>query len=213
MKGLFLYGANCSKEVWIKMKDSFIEYDIVYADYPHEITSKAKSVSEITKWIYGEYGNEKFDFIVGHSLGGIIALELLSKYNCNCSVLIFIESNLKPAEKYYRNLMTEENMKIHGENVLKMIKKEEAFYNVDLFEELKGDFDYTDYIKNNDAKIFGIYGDRGIPDYKYRESDLCLEDDIVKNITFKYISNACHMPMIENSDELTRVILEIVQNN
>ena len=52
MKGLFLYGINCTLDVWSDLRDKLNDIDIVYAEYPHEITQNAYTITDITKWIY-----------------------------------------------------------------------------------------------------------------------------------------------------------------
>lgn len=109
-KDLFLYGINCTVAIWDEVKDGFRDINATFVMYPHEITRNAHHVSDITKWVYETHGNDQFDFIVGHSMGGLIALELVAKYEVKCNSIIFIESKLRPAKEFYRNLMLPANM-------------------------------------------------------------------------------------------------------
>lgn len=205
-KGMFLYGINCTLDVWKEIKDNFTDMDIVFAEYPHDTTKDARSISDITKWVYEKYGAERFDFIVGHSMGGLIALELVAKYKMECDTVIFIESNLRPAEEFYRNLILPENMIKYGKEITEMFESEGAYYTVDLKTSLKEDFDFTAYIDRISCKIVGVYGDRGLEDYDKRIDDLCLDKSIEDKIDFKFVRNACHMPMIENPKELSVIL-------
>jgi len=72
MKGLFLYGANCTIQVWSEIKRFFSGFDIAYVEYSHDITQNAQCVEDITRWVADKYKDKQFDFIVGHSMGGII---------------------------------------------------------------------------------------------------------------------------------------------
>ena len=211
MKGLFLYGANCTIQVWSEIKRFFSDFDITYVEYPHDITQNAQYVEDIARWVADKYKDEQFDFIVGHSMGGIIALELIANYGYKCDNVIFIESNLRPANIFYRNLMTNENMNLYGENILKMISNEAQFYNENLKKSLQEEFDYTEYIKNISNNIYGIYGDRGVSNYDKRIEDLCLDKSISQKIKFIFIENSCHMPMIENPQKLAKAILDIIK--
>ena len=49
-------------------------------EYPHDVTQNAKKVDDITEWVYNNYGHHCYDAIIGHSLGGIIALQLIAEY-------------------------------------------------------------------------------------------------------------------------------------
>ncbi len=210
MRGLFLYGLGCTNEIWKEIENEFLNMDITYIEYPHEIRKEAKSISDITHWVFDKYGHQDYDFIVGHSLGGIIALELVSKFQMKSDKVIFIESNLKPAGAFYRNLLMPKNMEEYGEKVTKMIKREIVYYTSSLIESLQGDFDYSGYVKDTESKIFGIYGDRGVNNYTNRIIDLKLDDETLSRIKFYFIEESCHMPMIENPSDLCLSIKDIL---
>lgn len=213
MKGLFLYGLNCRNSIWDKMKHDFSEFDIDFAEYPHEVIKNAKSICDITKWVYDTYKNTKYDFIVGHSMGGIIALELAANHMIQSNCIIFIESNLRPAKEFYRNLMLPSNLELYGTFVMNMIKSESVFCSDALTKSLQEDFDYTSYLKEISCDVFGIYGDRGQENYNGRYDDLCLDEDTRKQITFKFVKDACHMPMVENPKALTSLIFESLRES
>ena len=207
-KALFLYGVNCTLDVWYEIKDAFPFMDIVFVEYPHEITQSAQSIKDITKWVYEKYGMEHFDFIIGHSMGGLIALELAAEYKVKCNTVIFIESNLRPAKEFYRNLMLPSNMDKFGEKLKEMFLNESTHYSISLKSSIQEDFDFTPYINEITCKIVGIYGDRGIEHYSKRIEDLCLDKQIEEKINFKFIKDSCHMPMIENPQGLIDTLME-----
>ena len=210
MKNIYLYGANCTKDVWDDLLEQYADPDALLIEYPHEITEKAKSVTDLTRWVFDTYGNDlNGNCLIGHSLGGIIALELVAEFGILCEKVILIETNLKPAEKFYRNLMTPENMRIHGGKIIPMIKAESPYYTDDLKHSIQDDFDYSDLVHKSTVEIHGIYGDRGEDNYKDRISDLNLGKDIENNINFHFIKNACHLPMVENPKDLAAVLGEI----
>ncbi|MBG0785790.1 MAG: alpha/beta hydrolase [Anaerolineaceae bacterium] len=212
MKGLFLYGANCTMDVWTRFKPFFDIPETRYVAYPHAVTKQAKTVSDITAWVYETYQNElPLDFIVGHSMGGIIALQLVTQHAFRCHQVILIETNLKPANLFYRNLMTEKNMAIFGDQILAMIQSEAPFYSDALKQSLREDFDYADLVREFTGQVYGIYGDRGVADYKSRIADLCLDADIEQRIRFHFVRDACHMPMVENPEDLAAIIRQITK--
>ncbi|SCZ11011.1 alpha/beta hydrolase [Alkaliphilus peptidifermentans] len=210
MRGLFLYGLGCTNEIWKEMKSYLFNMDITYVEYPHEIIKEAKSTSDIASWVFDKYRHQDYDFIVGHSMGGIIALELVSKFEMQSDKVIFIESNIKSAGAFYRNLLMPKNMEEYGEKVTRMIKREIEYYTGSLIESLQENFDYSEYIKGTESNIFGIYGDRGVKNYTNRIIDLNLDDEILSRIKFYFIEESCHMPMIENPSDLYLSIKDIL---
>lgn len=210
MRGLILYGAKCTVGVWDALKGELAMQDITFVEYPHDIIEKANCISDITRWVYAAYGKESYDFILGHSMGGIIALELAADYKLRCDKVIIIESNLKPAKKFYRNLMLPSNMELYGDNIISVIKEESEYYKDSLIKKLQEDFDYTDYVRRINSRVYGIFGDRGQRHYDNRISDLCLDDDIAAKIKFRFVKDSCHMPMIENPKELAEITESIL---
>ena len=207
-KAMFLYGINCTLDVWYEIKDAFLFMDTVFVEYPHEITQSAQCITDITKWVYEKYGKEQFDVIIGHSMGGLIALELVAEYKVKCNTVIFIESNLRPAKEFYRNLMLQSNLDKFGEKLKKMFINESPHYSNNLKTSIQLDFDFTPYINEISCKIFGIYGDRGTEYYSKRIEDLCLDKQVEEKINFKFIKDSCHMPMLENPHGLIDALME-----
>jgi len=209
-KVLLLYGFCGKSDIWNKSESAFRGMEIVKAAYPREITAAAKNVSDITKWVYEKYGCD-FDFIIGHSMGGLIALQLAANFTFNCRAVIFIESNLRPANAFYRNLLMPDNMVKFGKELIKSMKKESEFYTVELKSALQENFDYSQLIDNIKCEIYGIYGDRGIENYAARIDDLRLDKKTTDKIKFKFVKNSCHMPMLENSEDFVKIIKECLQ--
>lgn len=212
MKGLFLYGINCTCDIWSKVLKYFLDIEIDYVEYPHTITKSASCITDITKWVSDTFGNSHYDFVVGHSMGGIIALELAVKLGLSCHQIILIDTNLKPANEFYRNLLTPEHMKEYGNKIIQKMQEEDQYYQKNLKNLLQNDFDYSGYVNVAVQDIYAIYGDRGYKEYNKRISDLCLEQDIVDKINFLFIENACHMPMVENPRALARMISDIINH-
>lgn len=202
---------NATHEIWSDMYEQLSKFDIDYVEYPHSITKTASRITDITEWVYYTFGNAHYDFLVGHSMGGIIALELAASFGLACRQIILIDSNLKPANPFYRNLMTPEHMKHHGSTIMRMMKNEAPYYQENLKKSLQDNFDYTGYVRRVDQDIYAIYGDRGQKGYTDRIRDLCLDESVSERIIFSFIEKACHMPMIENPSALANMIANIVQ--
>jgi pimeloyl-ACP methyl ester carboxylesterase len=210
MTQIFLYGVQCTLTVWEELRPYLPDQGALFVEYPHTVTQQAVSVSDITRWVHANLiVGQQVDAIIGHSMGGIVALELAVKFGVPCGQVILIETNLKPANPFYRNLMTEDHLAQHGEQVIAMLQSEAPFYTVPLKEALQADFDYTDLVRRCPVPVHAIYGDRGVRPYADRISDLNLDDDLVDRVNFHFVSDACHMPMIENPADLAKILTEL----
>lgn len=212
MRLMMLYGVNCTKHIWDYINPYLKNFEIDYVEYPHEVTRNAKKVDDITEWVYKNYGHHCYDAMIGHSLGGIIALQLIAEYKMKAGKLIYIETNLKPANEFYRNLMKQKNMEKYGKSILQMLSEEREFYTADLLKSIQDDFDYTDLVNHISQDIYAVYGDRGLPEYPAKIQDLNLPAQILDNLNFVFIHDSCHMIMVENPEQLSETIKRILLN-
>lgn len=205
MKLIFLYGVNCTKQIWDYINPYLSCFEIDYVEYPHCVTSNAKKVDDITEWVFKIYGRNKYDAIIGHSLGGIIALQLVADYNMKVDKIIYLDTNLKP--------MTEENMGKYGEKILRMLSEERKFYSPELLKLIQSGYDFSNLVNEISQEIYAIYGDRGLPAYNTKIQDLNLSAQIINKINIIFVHNSCHLAMVENPEELSEKIKEIVINS
>ena len=208
---LLLYGVCCTKSVWKDLAPCFADYDLDVVEYPREVTLRATRVEDLTRWVFENYNKIAYDAIVGHSLGGIIALQLVADFNMPVDRIFLLDTNLKPAEAFYRNLMIPNHLKQYGDSVLPMLKAEAAHYTPELFQAIQGEFDYTGLALRAKQKVFALYGDRDQPGYERRASDLNLPDEVLAKLNFRWIEHACHMIMMENSIGFAEVIKRELQ--
>lgn len=212
MRLLFLCGIHCKKEIWRYIQTYFNKYETDYVEYPHTVTSNAITVNDITKWVYKTYSSHCYDAVIAHSLGGIIALQLASAYQMHFKKIILLDTNLKPANAFYRNLMTDKNFKTYGKETEKMLHEESVFYRNELLESIQYNFDFTNLLTEIPQKVYAVYGDRGKPDYPDKIKDLNLSKEVINRLHIAFIENSCHMIMIENPSSLADTILNIIQN-
>ena len=213
MRLMMLYGVNCTKHIWDYINPYLRNFKIDYVEYPHDVTLNAKRVDDITEWVYKNYGHYCYDAIIGHSLGGIIALQLMAKYKMKVNKIIYLDTNLKPANEFYRNLMTQRNMKKCGESILQMLSEERKFYTTELLDSVQIDFDYTSLVNEISQDIYAIYGDRGMPEYPAKIQDLNLSAQALKHLNLVFIHDSCHMMMVENPKQLSEIIKDILLLN
>jgi pimeloyl-ACP methyl ester carboxylesterase len=162
---LFLYGVGCKLSVWEDLLPLLDGVDALLCEYPREVTQNARTFSVIAQWVYEQYKDERLDFLVGHSMGGRVALSLVTEYALDCGKLILLESSPKPAGAFYRNLMTPGHMTAYGDRVLGMLKEETPFYSEAFRASLRDDFDDSDLIRRYSGSVYAVLGDRGCPSH------------------------------------------------
>jgi pimeloyl-ACP methyl ester carboxylesterase len=212
VKGLFLYGVKCQPWIWDGMKSDLADCDIEYVEYPGDVTKRCMSVSELSAWVDEQYlsHGQAYDFVLGHSMGGLIALQLSALDGARFKKRIFVDSFLKSPEPFYQKLMMEANMATMGDRVLAMFSEEDARYTPELKKSLKEDFDYTGPLDHIANEVFGIYGDRGNRDRSLLLRNLNLDGQQLGKLDISFIRNSCHLPMLENPRELAQRVVSIL---
>ena len=93
-----------------------------------------------------------------------------------------------------------------------MLKGEAPFYSPALKQTLQEDFDYTGFVRKINPPVYVIYGDRGQPEYVNKISDLCLDAATLAGLEISFVSDACHLPMVENPAALAQELTRILSN-
>lgn len=210
IKILMLYGVNCTKQIWDRLIPYLEDYEIDFVEYPHSLTKTAATLDLLTKWVYENYHSNPYDAVIGHSLGGIIALQLAAIYGMKFHTIIYLDTNLKPANAFYRNTMLPKHMQLYGQEVSRMFKEERPFYHEELLKALQEAFDYTADLNKIPQKVYALYGDRGIPEYPKRIEDLNLSGETLARLEIKFVPDSCHMMMIENPKQLAGILKNIL---
>ena len=76
MRILMLQGLYCTSKLWKQAASCLKEHDLLFMEYPHEVTSQAVQVMDLASWIASQLPRD-IDVIIGHSMGGILALQLV----------------------------------------------------------------------------------------------------------------------------------------
>lgn len=207
MHALFLYGVNCTKQIWDKLLPFLPTWNIEIAPYPHAVTEQATCVSDLAKWISEQTKEKQYDVIVGHSLGGLIALKLAASSNFWAGTqIVCLDTNLKPAGAFFRNLMTPEHTEQYGAQIQAMMGPERLHYTPALMQSVQGDFDYTDLLLQIENPVHLLLGDRGQADAEEHIGELHLSDAALEKLQIHFVPDSCHLPMIENSKQLADIL-------
>ena len=190
-----------------------VTWNHVFVAYEHAMIQNAKSILDIAVCLSAKLPHTQaclpVDCVIGHSMGGLVALRLAEILETGAASIILIETNLRPAEPFYRNLLLPQNGK-HKHEVMAMLAAEAPYYPDALKKTYQSGFDFSSYVKETKLPVHALYGDRGQPDYGGKIDDLNLDDETRSNLHFAFIRNACHFPMIENPRETAERIADIL---
>ncbi|MBZ9635137.1 alpha/beta hydrolase [Clostridium sp. FP1] len=214
MKGLFLCGYGCKPWIWENIEKSFRddENNIKFIEWPTNSTNYFNNISDFSTWVKDNFiiEDEYYDFIVGHSMGGLIALHLSTLKSLNLKHIVLIESYITSPGKFFQNLLMEDTNGTIKENVTNMLNQESKYYSPILRNQLQN-LDLTWMINKANSNIHFIYGDRGINNKEIVISKLGINPIIQKHIDIEIVSNSCHFPMIESSENLLSVLKNIIK--
>jgi pimeloyl-ACP methyl ester carboxylesterase len=212
MKGLFLSGYGCKPWIWENAEREFNdgEGDIKFIEWPTNSIRNFNNLSDFSTWVKDNYlaENESYDFIVGHSMGGLVALQLSTMEKVNVKHIVLVESYITSPGKFFQNILMENINEITKKKVMNMLKQESKYYSPDLGNQLKN-LDLTCQFNKTNSNIHFIYGDRGINNREIVLSELGLNSSVQKHLDIQIISNSCHFPMIENSEDLLNALKNV----
>lgn len=147
-----------------------------------------------------------YDVIIGHSMGGLVALKA-AMYS-KISHIILIETFLEPPTPFFQNLLYPSNEQGLSFEIEDMLKGEKKYYSQKLGKAINT-ISMSHVLKDVDSRIHLIYGDRGVNDLEEVILNLGLPAFDSK-MDISTVRNSCHFPMLENSTELDYLIQNIV---
>lgn len=205
---LLLNGYACESWIWDEFRSNLNpEVSVDVLDWPVELLIKFHNISDYTIWLKNKLNNKRYDYIIGHSMGGLVALELSTE--CNIDNLILVESFITTPKEFFRNLIFDESNLSLLDAVQSMLKKESSFYSKKLANPLKV-LDVSEHIINTNSNIHLIYGDRGNDSKQQILEHLNFTKVVEDKVDVSLIENCCHFPMIENPEKFNRIILSII---
>lgn len=197
------------------VEDFFSLHNLEIVEYPESITKKCYTIEDISSWVFEHYfqNNQNYDFILGHSMGGMIGLYILSSRDIHCDQGIIVETFLKPPPILFRNLIMDSNKELLEDTILTMLKKEAPNYTNELLTSLKEEFDLTEYLNRIACPLHFLYGNRGITDKDLLMNNVNLNQNHLSRINISFVDNACHFPMLENPKQFKEIFQSILLDN
>lgn len=232
---LFIHGWNCSILFWKYNIDEFARHYTVYAiDLPGFGKSPASmreySISEYTRLVLSFIKKMKIKnpVIIGHSMGGAIALELISRYYGKIKSLVLVDTLAKKVPSILRFLLipyvgrlvhsltlknyhylryTDRvlfyNTKTYDDSVITEVMKtsqEASLRSLQSYAKT----DFRKILNRIDIPVFVVVGKKTIISMRGASKTLAKS---IKNSKLIVVSKAKHAPMLENPEEFNTMIL------
>lgn len=210
---LVLNGYACKSWIWDEINSNIKgQYKLDIVEWPNGKVSTFHDFDSYVRWITSEVLNtyDKYDIIMGHSMGGLIALYLAKKFPEKIKDIILVESFVTPPNKFFQNLIHDEVSQDTINRVDKMLTKEKKFYSKELPNQFR-ELDLTEILRTLPCNIHAIYGDRGVHDTVGVTSELKWNEYIKEKVKVCSIHNSCHFPMLENPMEFNEKLSTILK--
>jgi len=198
LKGLFIPGYACTSEIWRPIREELASgCKITWVDWPPQKAQSFHDVDDFAFWLCRSVDIEQYDFIVGHSMGGLAALRLVEIARDVNPTTILIETFLSPPAPFFQNLVLNEDASPQVQAISEMLSREKVYYSQALGENL-GKIDLRRSVARWKRKLYAFYGDRGCGEPERVRHELQWPEDVSAWIDLIVIPDACHFPMVEN---------------
>lgn len=238
---ILIHGWNCSIPFWDQNINEFSKNYCIYAlDLPgfgdSPPTLKHYSINEYTELLKDFMGklNIKKTVLVGHSMGGAIALDFIEKYPNKVEKLVLIDTLIKKVpfilkfllipfigkklhnftiKNYYYLKYTGwalfHNKKVYNEKIIHAVLKTNSFASLNSLKSYNKT-NFTLICNKIKVPVFIVIGDRTIFIMK-RHAKLLKKN--IKNSEIILIKNSKHAPMMENSSFFNNHVLSAISRS
>ena len=207
---LLLPGYACSSLIWRKLSDGIKgEAECVLVDWPSVITPGFNRVLDFCEWLQHSLCLSEYDVICGHSMGGMVALNLAAAGKTGGAAIVLIESFITPPGPFFRNIIMPGNDSPEAREILAMLEREKPRFSPALRGELRNS-DLSPLTGRISVPVLAMYGDRGCGDAGRVMDNLGWSEPVSGRISLKVIRDACHFPMVENAPETAAALRGII---
>lgn len=205
---LLLPGYACKSWIWSEVKQglgTLCQLDTL--DWPTDITLGFHNPDAFACWVRDSVLDRKgpYDLIVGHSMGGLVALKAAALAPGQVKQVIVIESFLVSPGPFFQNLLLADTPAEIAEKVTEMLKLEQQHYSERLRNQLI-ELDLTDLVISLDCEVAALYGDRGCRSSEEVLANLQWSADLQAKVSMYIIHDSCHFPMLENPQQVMDVL-------
>ena len=212
IKGVFLPGYACTSQIWQSVCEEIgSTYDPTLIDWPVQATPDFHCLNDFAHWLYASFWPRQCDFIIGHSLGGLVALQLLASGKVVIPKIILVETFLLPPNPFFHNLLLSGASSVQAQQILEMLSCEEAHYSPRLREAIR-EVDMSEQVLRIGKTFHALYGDRGCGRPEIVLEKLQWTEQISTRVELRVIPESCHFPMVENPQETVHVLRSIIDS-
>lgn len=204
-RGLFLPGYACTASIWQPVAERLAGFCACErVEWPIALLPGFMRVADFGDWLCSTYALRDYDFIAGHSMGGLVALHAAEALPHDATVIL-VETFLLPPPQFFRNLLLTPDASPAVRAVPEMLAREGAHYAPMLRESLRA-VDLRAQVLALPQRVCALYGDRGSGDIAAVRDALAWPADLAARVPVRAVPSACHFPMLENVDATSEAI-------
>ncbi|MAT45621.1 MAG: hypothetical protein CL609_25095 [Anaerolineaceae bacterium] len=197
-KVLFLPGYACTSQIWQSIRENIDSIcSATYIDWPTHITPNFHQADDFANWLNSSIDPEQYDFIIGHSMGGVVTLRLTEIVEKFKPTIILMESFLTSPSPFFQNLILNQAASAPSLAIPEMLAQNKIHYSSKLGESLRK-LDLSQTVIHQKKKMVAFYGDRGSGSPERVQKELQWPDALFSCVDVTVVPNACHFPMVEN---------------
>lgn len=171
--------------------------EVVPVSWPIDRTPAFTRLADVSDWLYSTLSPDEEDILIGHSLGGLAALDGAVRFSKNQATIILCESFLSSPRPFFQNLMMPDTDQAIFRAVMEMMATQRAYFSDELQRTLRA-VDLFDAALTPGLRLAAVYGDRGCNQPERVKEELAWPRVLRERIPLAIVRNCCHFPSLEN---------------
>ena len=206
--GLGLCGYACTPWIWHRLTPYLTpNFTLQPVSWPTALLPHFHTVSDFVDWLLKvEIKNQHYDFILGHSMGGIVAIQIATALP-KLEQVILLDSFVTPSSRFFQNLFAPLISKDLQNQIINMLNLEREHYSPRLVDSLRTT-NLSYLLSQLNCQVTALYGDRGYADPQQLTSQLRWSPELLAKIALHFVANANHFPMLENPQATAEILLK-----